>query len=145
VGIYSLPHNYSRWIEAAAFCRRAHRTVRCTPVKHCSLSGTLPRQPTVGAQLTIGSDRYPKCLVHNRQSSATVRERSLWASLHSVPPDSPVHTGHVLFIVRCTTSALAHCPLHEFLCVFFGLILFLSLGLLISFYVFFWGVASSVS
>jgi hypothetical protein len=40
-GIYSLPHNYSHWIEEAAFCRRVDRTVRCTPDKHYSLSGAL--------------------------------------------------------------------------------------------------------
>jgi hypothetical protein len=42
VGVFiASPHNYSRWIEAAAFCRRAHRTVRCTPDMHCSLSDAL--------------------------------------------------------------------------------------------------------
>jgi hypothetical protein len=35
--------------------------------------------------------------------------------LLGVPPDSPVHTGQVLFTVRCTTSALADCPLNGFL------------------------------
>jgi hypothetical protein len=40
-GYYSLPHNYSHWTEAAAFYRRAHQTVRCTPDMQCSLSGAL--------------------------------------------------------------------------------------------------------
>jgi hypothetical protein len=35
------PHNYSHWTEAAAFYRRAHRTVRCTPDMQYSLSGAL--------------------------------------------------------------------------------------------------------
>jgi hypothetical protein len=35
------PHNYSCWTEAVAFCRREHRTVRCTPDMNCSLSGAL--------------------------------------------------------------------------------------------------------
>jgi hypothetical protein len=39
--------------------------------------------------------------------------------LSGVPPDSSVHTGHVLFTVRCTTNALADFPLHVFLCCFF--------------------------
>jgi hypothetical protein len=36
-GIYSLPHNYSRWTKAVAFYRRVHRTVRRTPENtvHC--------------------------------------------------------------------------------------------------------------
>jgi hypothetical protein len=51
-------------------------------------------------------------------------------------PDSSVHTGQVLFTVRCTTSALCDYQLHGFLHYFFGLLLFLSLGLLRMFYVF---------
>jgi hypothetical protein len=40
-GFIASPHNYSRWTETTTFCRWAHRTVRCTPVMHCSLSGAL--------------------------------------------------------------------------------------------------------
>jgi hypothetical protein len=43
----------------------------------------------------------------------------------------------LLFTVRCTTSALADCPLHGYFCHSLGLLLFLSLGLLCFFYVFF--------
>jgi hypothetical protein len=42
------PHNYSRWTEATAFCRRTDRTFRCTPYMYYSLYGDIPRQPTVG-------------------------------------------------------------------------------------------------
>jgi hypothetical protein len=47
-GIYSLPKLLVVGQKATAFYRRAHRTVRYTPDKHCSLSGALPRQSTVG-------------------------------------------------------------------------------------------------
>jgi hypothetical protein len=53
--------------------------------------------------------------------------------------------NRVLFTVRCATRALADYPLHGFLRCFLGLVLFLSLGLLGSLYVFFWDVASLVS
>jgi hypothetical protein len=58
-GIYSLPHNYSRWTEATTFCQQAHRIVRCTLDKHCSLSDALATLADCWGlqQSTVGSDR----------------------------------------------------------------------------------------
>jgi hypothetical protein len=78
--------------------------------------------------------------MHTGHSGATAREHIVAAylrRLNSVSPDSLVHTGHVLFTVQYTTSALADCTLHRFPCCFLGLLLFLSIGLVHFFYVFF--------
>jgi hypothetical protein len=83
--------------KAAAFCRREHRTVRCT-TGHvlCSVRCT-PRQPTVGGCSSRPLDpTVAVCPVHTGQSGATARERLSSASLRTlsgVTPDSPVHTG----------------------------------------------------
>jgi hypothetical protein len=135
--------------KATAFCRRAQRTVRCTPDKHYSLSGALPRQPTIEVCSSRPLDPTVTQTVRCTPDSLVLQPESPFGPLCvdclGVPSDSSVHTGQVLFNVRCTTGALPACPLHGFLRWFFGLLLFLSLGLLSSFYVFFWGVASSVS
>ena len=141
-GIYSLPHNYSRWTKAVAFYRRVHRTVRRTPEKHCSLSGALPRQPTVGVcssqplDLTITHTVW--CTPYSpmlQPESAYLRP--LCADRPVVPPDSPVHTGQVLCTVRCATRRWLTALFSGFFADFYGLLLFLSLGLLCFFYIFF--------
>jgi hypothetical protein len=146
-GSYSLPHTSSRWTENNSFLstttldspvRTGHTlfTVRC-----------LPHQPTIGVCSSRPLAPTVTQIVRWSPDSSVLQPESahcgpLCADYLDVPPDSPVHTGQVLFTVRCATRALADCPLHGFLRWFFGL-LFLSLGLLSSFYVFFWGVASS--
>jgi hypothetical protein len=73
-GIFIAPHNYSRWTEAAAFCRRAHRT----RTVHCPVPYHVSRP--------LGSVAVDHWI------------RSLWASLRrllGVPPDSLVHTRQV--------------------------------------------------
>jgi hypothetical protein len=85
------PHNYSRWTEATTFCRRVHRTVWCTPDKHCSLFGALPRQPT----FEVCSSR-PLDPTIARLSGATIRGCLIVdpsTQIASVSPDSLVHTG----------------------------------------------------
>jgi hypothetical protein len=47
--IYSLPHTSSRWTESNNFLLT---DAPDSPCNHCSLSGALPHQPT------IGSDRW---------------------------------------------------------------------------------------
>jgi hypothetical protein len=54
----------------------------------------------------------------------------LCADCSVVPPDSPVRTGQVLFTVRCTTRRWLTALFSGFFTDFFGLLLFLSLGLL---------------
>jgi hypothetical protein len=70
-----------RWVRPLPRLSSIHRTVWCPD--HVS-------RPLLD---------YP---VHNEQFGATAQERPLWASLRrlfGVPPDSPVHTGHV--VVHC--------------------------------------------
>jgi hypothetical protein len=61
-GIYSLPHNYSRWIEVTVFCRQAHRTciVHCPVPWPCQstiwVSSSRPLDPTVTQTLWLTSD-----------------------------------------------------------------------------------------
>jgi hypothetical protein len=117
--------------KSCCFCLRAHQTVRCP--SHVS-------QPL----RSVTVDRWIRPLP--RLSCAHRIVRCYNPRVPSCGPlcaDCSVHTRQVLFIVRCTTKALADCPLHGFLLCFLGLLLFLSLGLLHIFYVFFWGVASS--
>jgi hypothetical protein len=150
LGVFiAFPHNYSHWTEAVAFCRRAHRTVRCTLDMHCSLSGALPRQPTIGVCSSRPLDLTVTRTVRCRSDSPVLQPKSTRCG----PLRTDCTVSHwtvrctpdrLLFIVRCATSVLADCALHAFLCCFFGLLLFLSLGLLCFFYVLFWGVAFSV-
>jgi hypothetical protein len=105
------PHNCSHWTQAAAFCRRAHRTVRCTLDKHCSLSGVLPRQPTVVVYSSRPLD-----------PTVTGQSGAHWTGYYSVSGAPPVRwlTAHFM----------------DFFTVSFGLLFLLSLGLLRIFYVF---------
>jgi hypothetical protein len=114
------PHNCSRWTETTSFCRRAHRTVRCLPNMHCSLSGALTTSADRWGlqQSIVGSDHCQT--IWGTPDSPVLQPKGacLRAPLYRlpcVPPDSPVHTRHVLFTFRCTTSAPADCPLHVFL------------------------------
>jgi hypothetical protein len=138
----AFPHNYSYWNEATTFCRRAHRIVRCTLDKHCLLSGALPRQPTVGVYSSRPLDLNVARLSGAHQTVRCYSPRA--PSCRPLCADFLVShwtvrctPGRLLFTVRCTTSALANCPLHGFLRCFLGFLLFLSLGLLCFFYVFF--------
>jgi hypothetical protein len=131
-GIYSLPHTSSRWTESNSFLSTG------TPDKHCSVSDALPRQPIVEVcssrplDLTVAWLSGAHWTVWCCSPRAPIY-RPLCVDCPDVQPDSPVHTRHALCNVRCATRALADCPLHGFLRWFFGLLLFLSLGLLSSF------------
>jgi hypothetical protein len=147
-GIYSLPHDYSRWTEVVAFCRRTHRIVRCPPDMHCSLSAALPRQPTVGVcssrpldptvTQTVSAHRTVRCysprapvvgLSAQTARCPTGQSGAHWTCYYSLSGVPPVRwlTAHFM----------------DFFVVSFGLLFLLSLGLLHIFYDFFWGVASS--
>jgi hypothetical protein len=103
------PHNSSRWTEVAAFYRWALRIVRCTPDKHCSLSGVLAtlagrwglQQPTVG---------FDRCQTVRCTLDSPVLQlegtclRGPLRRLPGVPPDT------LLFTVWCITGVLADCP-----------------------------------
>jgi hypothetical protein len=107
-GVFSAPHNYSRWTEATTFCRRAHRIVRCTPDMHCSLSGALATSADHWGlqQSTVGSDRCQTVRCTPDNPVLQPEGASLWATLRrlpGVPPDSPVHTKQVV----------VHCPVHH--------------------------------
>jgi hypothetical protein len=82
--IYSLRHNYSCWTEAAAFCRWAHRIVQCTPDKQCSLSGALPRQPTVGVYSSRPLDPTVTQAVR-RSTGQSGAHQTRYCSLSSAP------------------------------------------------------------
>jgi hypothetical protein len=141
-GIYSLTHNYRCWTEAASFVdgRTGQSGANRTCTVHCPMPCHVSRPLE-----SIAVGHWIRALPKLSNAHQTVRcyiPRALVVDLSAqtvrCTPDM------LLFIVRCTTSALADCPLHWFLRCFFGLHLFLSLGLLCFFYVFFWGVASSV-
>jgi hypothetical protein len=114
------PHNCRHSIEAVAFSRRAHQTARCTLNKQCSLSGALPRQPIVGV---CSSHHWIRQLPRLSSAHRTVRCCSPRApGSGPLYADCPVShqtvrctTDRLLLTVRCTTSALADCPLHGFL------------------------------
>jgi hypothetical protein len=131
-GIYSLPHNYSRWIEVAAFCWRAHRTVQCTSNIHYSLSEALPRQPTVGKCISRSLDPTVTQTVRCTPDSPVLQPESVrYGHLCAECPVSHrvvwCIPDRLLFTVRCANSVLADCPLHVFVRCFLGLLLFLSL------------------
>jgi hypothetical protein len=122
--------------------RHALSTVRCPPDMHCSLSGALSRQQTVGVYSSRSLDPTVTQTFRCTRDSPVLQPESA----HCGPLYVDCSVSHrtvrctpdrLLFTVRCTTSALADCPLHGFLCCFLGLLLFLSVGLLSSFYVFF--------
>ena len=118
-----------------------HRTVRCT-TGHllCSVRCT-PRQPTVGACSSRPLDpTVAVCPLAHRTVRCTPDSpvlqpesaylRPLCADRPVVPPDSPVHTGQVLCTVRCATRRWLTALFSGFFADFYGLLLFLSLGLL---------------
>jgi hypothetical protein len=91
---------------------------------HCSLSSALATSADRWGlqQSTVGFDRCQivRCTPDSpvlQPEGACLRARL--RRLPGVPPDSAVLTKHVLFTVRCTTSALADCPLHDFVRCFF--------------------------
>jgi hypothetical protein len=123
-----------------------HRPVRCTTGQPlCSVRCT-PRQLTVGACSSRPLDpTVVVCPVHTGQTGATARERLSVASLRRLsgaPPDSPVHTGQHCPVlhrtVQCTPDSTVRCATRRWLTArildsfadFFGLLLFLSIGLL---------------
>jgi hypothetical protein len=130
--------------KAAAFCRRVHRTVRCT-TGHllCSVRCT-PRQPTVGACSSRPLDpTVAVCPWHTGQSGAhrTVRCYSQRASVRGLSAQTVrCLTGQSCtpdINVRCTTRRWLTARFLDSFADFFGLLLFLSIGLLCIFYVFF--------
>jgi hypothetical protein len=111
----------SCWTESSSFLSSGAPdtghplySVRCTP-----------RQPTVGACSSRPLDpTVAVCPVHTGQSGATARERLSVASLRRLSGATPDIN------VRCATRRwLTACILY-FFADFFGLLLFLSIGLL---------------
>jgi hypothetical protein len=105
-GVYSLPHNSSRWTEKLMLLS----------------SGTLgnpmpwPRQPTVRV---YSSRPLPKQFDAHR----TVRCHSPRAPIcgplcTDCLVSHLVHTGQVLFTVQCATRVLADCPVRGFFSLF---------------------------
>jgi hypothetical protein len=105
------PHNCKRWIEAASFCRQAHRisTVHCpapwprqSTVGVCSsrsLDPTVPRQSGAHRTVRCCSPRVPRC--------------------GPLCTDCPV-PDRLPFTVRCATSVLADCHFMDFFAVSLG-------------------------
>ena len=105
----------SRWTESSSFLSSGAPD---SPVHHRTLNSKCPVrlcQPTVGVcssrplDPTVGFDR---------------------CRLPVGTPDSPVHTGQVLCTVRCATRRWLTALFSGFFADFYGLLLFLSLGLL---------------
>jgi len=129
----------SRWTESTSFLSSGapdspvhHRTLnsRC-PVRLCQptvgVCSSRPLDPTVGfdrCRLPVGTPDSPVL----QPESACLRP--LCADRPVVPPDSPVHTGQVLCTVRCATRRWLTALFSGFFADFYGLLLFLSLGLL---------------
>jgi hypothetical protein len=114
----------------------AHRTGQC------SLSGVFHVSRPLGS---VAVDRWIRQLP--RQSGA---HRTVWcycprapvcgplcADCSVVPLDSPVHIGQLLFTVRCVTKRWLTALFLDFFADSFGLLFFLSLGLLCFFLCFF--------
>jgi hypothetical protein len=109
----AFPLNYSCWTESCRFCRRAHRTVRCTPDMHCSLSGATSRGRLVAGPSVqtarcptrqsgahrIGSVHCPVC--HQCTSwlpSSWISSLFLWASFVL---ESWTSTHLLCLLLRC--------------------------------------------
>jgi hypothetical protein len=142
-GIYSLPHTSSCWTESSSFLSTGTPNSLVRTEHTLFIVRWLPRQPTVGICSSRPLDPTVTQTIRCTPDSSVLEPESarcgpLFADCPGIPPD------RVLFTIWCATRALADCPLHGFLRWFFGLLLFLILGLLSSFYVFIWGVASSV-
>jgi hypothetical protein len=131
----------SRWIESSSFLSSGAPD---SPVHHRTLHSRCPVHATSADrwrlwQSTVGSDRCRLPMAHRtvrctpdspvpQPESAYLRP--LCADCPVVPPDSPVHTGQVLFTVRCATRRWLTARFSDFFVDSFGLLLFLSLGLL---------------
>jgi hypothetical protein len=95
--------------KSTSFYRQVHWTVRCTMDTHCSLSGAVPLQPTVGVYSsrlldpTIAKLSGAHQTVRCYSPSAPIC-RPFYADCPGVSPDSSVHTG----------QGTVHCPVrHE--------------------------------
>jgi hypothetical protein len=107
-GYLKSPHNYSRWTESNNFLSTGAPD---SPVHigHALFTVWCPghvSRPLGSAAVDRWFRPLPDCPVHNGLSSATPRERPLWASLRRVPGvplDSPVHTG----------QSIIHCPVRH--------------------------------
>jgi hypothetical protein len=88
--------------KVAVFYRWAHRTVRCTLDRAPFTVRCLPCQPTVGVCSSRLLDPTVTQKVRCYSSRAPVC-RPLCADCPIVPPDSLVHTGQLLFTIRCVT------------------------------------------
>jgi hypothetical protein len=106
-------------------CRRVHRTVRCPSHVSRSLKSIVVESWIRPLPRLSSAHRTVRC--YNLESS-WLRASLLRLSGHT--PDSPVHTEHELFTIRCDTRVLTDCPLIVFLHYLLGLLLTLSLGLL---------------
>jgi hypothetical protein len=133
----------SRWTESSSFLS----SIRCTTGQPlCSVRCT-PRQPTVGACSSRMLDpTVAVCLVHTGQSGADCpvphrtdrcySQRAPVCGLSAQTVRCP--TGQSGRIVRCTPDSAVRCAtkrwltarLLDFFADFFGLLLFLSIGLL---------------
>jgi hypothetical protein len=114
----------------------AHRTCTVHCLVPCHVS-----QPLGSVAVGRWIRPLPDCPMHTGQSGATARGRLVAGPSAQTVWCTP---DRLLFTVQCATSVPADCPLHGILCCFLGILLFLSLGLLRFFHVFFWGVASSM-
>jgi hypothetical protein len=115
--------------KAAAFCWRAHRTVRCASDRALFTVQCLPRQLTVGV-----------CTGRSLYSTVTQTVRCTSDSPVLQPegacPRAPLRrlsscpTGQLLYIVLCANRRWLTVLFLDFIIVSFGLLLFLSLGLI---------------
>jgi hypothetical protein len=137
-GIYSLPLNYRNWTESCWFYRQAHhRTVRCP--------GHISRPLGFAAV-----NRWIRPLLGCTPNGLVLQPKSAWSRaslrrLPGVPSDSPVRPDRYCSLSGAPQVRWLTAHFMDFFAVSFGLLFFLSLGLLHIFYVFFWGVASLVS
>jgi hypothetical protein len=119
----------SRWTESSGFLSTG------TPDRHSSLFDACHVSRPLWS---VAVDCWIRPLPRLSSAHRTVRCYSprvsvcgpLCADCQVVPPDSPVHTGHLLFTVRCATRRWLTALLLDFFANSFGLLLFLSLGLL---------------
>jgi hypothetical protein len=99
-GIYSLPHNYSRWTEAAAFYRRAHRTstIHCpVPCHVCRPLGS------------VAVDRWIRPLSRLSGAHQTVWCYSPRAPIVGLRRLSGCPTGQF----GAHRTGTVHCPVHH--------------------------------
>jgi hypothetical protein len=102
---------------------------------HCSLFGARHVNRPLGS---VAVDHWIRPLPRLSDAHRTIRCyspraptcRPLYAGCPGVPPDSPVHTGQILFTVLCATRRWLTALFLDFFADSFELLLFLSLGLL---------------